>query len=277
MIAAAGCGGGGPKYPAYSPHDNILSIAAEFELLGAIDPYRDPVPVDLTGQNLARATLIRLANYESLHPDRFTPEIAMLRGRAMEWFLDLRGAEKSYSLCAEFETELKPEALRRAGILRTFLSIETMDPRLAGNRDAELRWREGVSAAYGGEAGELDDPFYRALALRLQECSDVLHAESIGTPAAFENVLSRHSRGARATEHALRLARAHAALAQDEVRLAPLGSTWFDADEFRGHFNRASELLYRIAQEDGAPEKPIAEAELDALLATAAMVESRGG
>lgn len=277
LILAGACTGGGPKYPAYSPHENILSIAAEFELLGALDPYRDPVAVDLTGQNLARATLIRLANYETLHPERFTPEIAMLRGRAMEWLLDLRGAEKSYALCAEFDTELKPEALRRTGILRTFLSIETMDPRLSGDREAERRWREGVSAAYATEVGALEDPFYRGLALRLQECSDVLNAETVGTPAAFEAVLSRHGKSARGTEHALRLARAHAALAQEEVRLAPLGSAWFDAEEFRTHFQRATELLYRVAQEDGAPEKPIAQAELEALLATAAMVEARGG
>jgi len=72
----------GSKIEPYSPHENLLSIAAEFELLDSKDPYRDPPAKELTGQNIARVTLVRLANYEALHPDRFTPEIEFLRARA---------------------------------------------------------------------------------------------------------------------------------------------------------------------------------------------------
>ena len=66
--------------------------------------------------------------------------------------------------------------------------------------------------------------------------------------------------------HALRLARFHRLLAEEEVRLHPPEELDFSLAKFKEHYDKALDLLYRIAQSDGHRERLIAKHELDALL-----------
>lgn len=277
----------GPKYPAYSAHENILSIATEFQLLTSVDPYRDEPGRDLTGQNAARAALIRLSNYEALQPGQFVPESHMLRGRAFEWLGDFGAAEREYTAAAEFDTEMRPEATRRATALRRLIAIGTAEK---GNSLGErLVILERRSDAFAREATETDDAFVASLSLREQETADIERAELLASNAmilpdgdeqalaALTRVVSRHQASARALEHALRLARFHVELAHQEAYLNPPTGSAFDVDRFRRHYQAGLDLLYRISQADGRPERIIARHELDALLALGEMVDQRAG
>src|SRR5690606_25277793 len=117
LLLIVGCGGRRPEPP--SPHGTLLGIASEFQLLAPRDMYRDEPGRELTGQSIARATLIRLANYETLYPDRFVPEIAVLKGRAFELMLDLESARAAYLDAATHDTELREDCLQRAERLGT--------------------------------------------------------------------------------------------------------------------------------------------------------------
>jgi len=277
----------GPKYPAYSPHENLLSIATEFQLLASVDPYRDEPGRDLTGQNAARAAMIRLSNYEALQPGQFVPEIHMLRGRALEWLGDFGAAEREYMAAAEFDTEMRVEATRRATALRRLIAIGIADS--GSSLGERLIVLERRSDAFAREATETDDPFIASLSLREQETADVERAELLASNsmilpdgdeqalAALTRVVARHTASTRALEHALRLARFHVALAHQEAYLNPPTGSTFDVDRFRRHYQAGLDLLYRISQADGRHERIIARHELDALLALGEMVNQRAG
>lgn len=275
FFAAIGCARD-PVYVSYSPHETVLSVAAEFELLASLDPYGDRMGRDLSGQSIARSTLVRLANYESVHPGRFRPEVLMYKARALELLGDYESAARNFREVAEFDTELKEEALRRAGILDGLRVILTEPAR--GSLEEILEDLDGQAAELREYARTLDDPWYRSLALREWEATDVRRAELLAANRflvadgdsqaveAFAALLSNHRESARALEHALRLARFHRSLAEEEARLNPPETVWFSGERFKHHYDQATDLFYRISQADGEPERLVARHELDALL-----------
>lgn len=271
-----GCAG--QKYPPYSPHENVLSIAAEFELLAARDPYEDGPAEELTGQNIARATLVRLANYQSLHPERFTPEVAVLKARAYEWLGDLESARANYADAAEFDTELRDECLRRIDVLDELIATSRLALPGASLEQYILDLRTQAKA-YADYATQTEDPFAAALARRAAEQAEVDRAELLASNRwilpdgenqaleALNDLVNDHRRSCRALEHALRLARFHRSLAEEELRLHPPTTLGFDADRFAENLNRARDILYRVSQADGRPERLLASHELDTVIA----------
>lgn len=274
-----------PVYISYQPHENLLSLAAEFELTAALDPYRDRPGRDLSGQSISRSSIVRLANYENLHPGRFTPEVLMYKGRALELLGDYESAVRNFQEVIEYETELTPDARRRISKLDRLRVLLREPP---GGTLQELI---DDLARQAMEVRELsrnfDDPWYRSLAMREWEAIEVRRAELLATNRqlvpdgdniagqALAGVLSNHRESARALEHALRLARYHRSLAEEECRLNPPEGPWFSAERFRDHYDRATDLLYRISQADGEPERLVARHELDALLRFGEIVGER--
>lgn len=285
-LLVGACGGG--RLAPYSPHENLLSITAEFNLLAAGDPYRDPPARDLAGMNIAKSTLVRLANYETLHPGRFTPELKMLRARSLEWIGDYESAGRNYLEAAEFDTPLRDEARRRAAEVQRLEAAARTDADESSFAQL-LASLEAQSANYAEAARTSGDTFYRALAWREREASDVRRAEFLASNrfylpdgeeqarAALAELVSTHRDSARALEHALRLARYHRELAELETRLHPPSGGFFDRGRFQRHYDAALDLYYRISQADGRPERLVAQHELQALLALGEMVAERAG
>ncbi|MDX2177427.1 MAG: hypothetical protein SF028_13255 [Candidatus Sumerlaeia bacterium] len=283
-LALAACGG--RKYPAYSPHENILSIATEFQLLAAQDPYYDPPARDLAGQTLARATLVRLENYQELHPERFAPEIDMLRARALEWLGDLAAAERIYDELASTPGELRDTARSRLAALRRVTQAPGAPDR-ADELLARLEQLAAESRAYADLTLDSQDPFYASLARREWENADVRRAELIAANvlllpngeelarSALDELVRTHQNSARALEHALRLGDFHADMARLELRLNPPGQAFFDRARFQRHYEAAADLYYRVSQADGRPERLVAKHRLDALLALGTLVSQR--
>ena len=285
MLAALASCSRDPTYISYVPHENVLSVAAEFELASALDPYRDRMGRDLSGQSIARATVVRLANYESLHPGRFTPEVLMYKARAFELLGDLESAARNFREVAEYDTELRAEATRRAELLD---GIRILFPE-PGRGSLEALLTELRSQASEGRqrARNMEDRWYRALLQREIEAVEVRRAEIIAANRqllpdgdnqaveALAALLSDHRESARALEHALRLARFHRSLAEEEVRINPPDTVWFSAERFKRHHDQATDLLYRISQADGEPERLVARHELDGLLRFGEIVGER--
>lgn len=285
ILLGAGCARDARLDP-YQPHESLLSAMAEFQLLSARDPYRERVGRDLAGQDIAKATLVRLANFESLYPGRFDPELRMARGRVLEWLGDHASAARNYREVAEYGTELTAEATRRAALAERLATL-AQPPTTTVLEDllAELASQSAGLIAFANEADM--PPFQAALARREAEQADVRRAELLALNRfllpdgeeqaldAMRRLLSAHRDSARALEHALRLARLHRELAEEEARLNPPEGLLFNADRYKRHYDAAVELLYRVAQADGAPEKLLARHELDALLANGEWVAQR--
>lgn len=285
-IAALAACGGKTKYPPYSPHENLLSIAAEFQLLSAVDPYRERLGKDLTGQSIARATLVRLANYEAMHPRRLTPEVLALKGRALELAGEYESARRNYIEAAEFDTELREDCRTRAEALAKLIVAAAPAP-VTGDLGELVQFWGRQSGELRALADATKLPLYSAFARLQAEEAEVRRAELMAANRNFlvdgeaqalqaiEAVLNTNRDSARAMEHALRLAHFHRDLAEEEVRLNPPERAGFSADRFKRHYDAALDLFYRIAQADGSPERLVARHELDAWLAFGEQVAER--
>ncbi len=270
----------------YSPHENLLSIAAEFQLLTSRDPYRDEPAEELTGQNIARATLVRLANYESLHPGQFEPEIAALKGRAYEWLGDFESARRAYLVAAEPETPLREDCLRRVALDEQLLDIRSQGE-APDSIEQYIVYLAGQIRAFNQWAAEIDDPYYASLALAESEQAEVNRAELLasnrwllpdGETQAIDSLralVANHTQSARSLEHALRLGRLYRELAEQEIRLHPPTRLDFDKERALGYLDQSLDVLYRVSQADGRPERLVAAQELDTVLVLREMVVDR--
>lgn len=283
-LLLAGCAK--PKPTPLEPHKTLLGIAAEYQLLRGRDVYRDRPANELTGLAIERATLIRLANYESLHPGLYAPEVAMLKAGAFERLLDLESARDSYAQ-VPLDSPLLTEAAARARLLGELIAIrdrramgDSVEDQLGLLADQSSAWNAWATAQ--GRA-----PFDAALARALAEQADVARAELLAATrlliddgearalAAQEALLVDHADSRRALEHALRLATFHRELAEQEARLRPPETLDFDSLTVFRHLDAALDIYARVTQADGAEERLVARHELDATLAWRRMVRDR--
>jgi hypothetical protein len=277
LLILSSCGGR-TRSPAYSPQENLLSIATELQLLTARDPYRDPPGRDLAGLSIARSTLVRAANYESLHPGRFTPEVLTIKARALELLGDFQSARRNYEEAAAYETELREDCRRRIAILDLFLVARALVAE-SGTPEDDARLLADQAAEFRRLATSYPIQPYQGLALREAEEAEVRRAElfiagrwlfqngEAQALEALEQLVSNHRNSARSFSHALRLARFHRQLAEEVVRLSPPDRLGFPEEKFKQHFDAAADLFYRISQADGFAERRTARHELDGLLA----------
>jgi len=69
LFAGSGCSSrtAAPD-PRYAPAGDLLDIVKDFQRLMKEDTYRFPIPKDVTGINIMKATLVRLEDYEKKNP-----------------------------------------------------------------------------------------------------------------------------------------------------------------------------------------------------------------
>lgn len=270
----------------FSPHESLLSIVNEYQLFQGVDLYRNSFPQDLTGQNVARATLVRLANYEELYPGRFAPEIEMLRGRALSDLGDYATARDHFLKCAEFDTALRPRARESADVAAQLDAIVGRTVNMA-SLDAHLSDRERQIADLQAFTDQFRGTRWEALGRMERETIEMLRAELIDAnqfaipsgaqraQQAFEQVARDNPDSRRALSHALRIARFHL----DQARLLEQTQDpergHFDWSGFSSHLEVALDLLHRVSQADGHPEKVLARHQLDEALAYYEMIRKR--
>ncbi|CAN5289868.1 hypothetical protein BH09SUM1_BH09SUM1_23850 [soil metagenome] len=287
LVFATGCASSSSKnYQPYSPHENLLSIATEFQLLASQDPYRDGAPKDLTGQSIARSTLVRLANYESLHPGKYSPELLTLKARTLELLGEYESARRNFAEAAEADTELRADDLHRAENLDLLIAALSQ-PRDATDLPQALAQLQSQAADFRTLAKNFKEPLYQSLAFREAEDAEVRRAELMASnryaladgeaqaQQALEALTENHKTSSRALEHAMRLAHYHRDIAEQEVRLNPPERGGFSAERFKTHYDAAVDILHRVSEEDGKPERLIAKHELDGMLAMGEVVRER--
>lgn len=123
-VYMAGCSGGtaGPD-PRYVPAGDLLDIIKDFQRLAREDTYRFPIPKDITGTNVMKATLLRLDDYEKKNPRQFTDILQFNKALALERLREYDQAAVSFRKVAEGEGRLATEAAKNAEILDGFLRI----------------------------------------------------------------------------------------------------------------------------------------------------------
>jgi hypothetical protein len=112
-----------PPEVRYAPAGNLLDIIKNFQRLAREDTYRFPIPKDVTGVNIMKATLLRLEDYEKKNPRQFVDIIQFNKALALERLREYEQAAAAYRKAAEVEGRLGAEAAKNAEVLVTFLRI----------------------------------------------------------------------------------------------------------------------------------------------------------
>jgi len=261
----------------YAPHETLLSITAEYQLLTHGDPYRDQPIRDTTDQHIARSTLVRLSNYESLQPDRFPLEVLVLKARAYEWLGDHRLAAELYRDAASTESELREDCIRRERLNRQIADLQSINTEDLMIEDLvnEVQRKSNLLKQF---VENTEDELFKSFGMRAAENLDVTRAEILATNrlileegeqgaiTALQQVAQTHNESSRRFEHVLRLAQFYRTLAEEEIRLHPPTSFDFNPQRALLYMDQSLDLLYRVSQADGYPEKIIAQKELDTVL-----------
>src|SRR5690349_206589 len=135
--------------PRYVPAGDLLDIVKDFQRLAKEDTYRFPIPKDVTGINIMKATLVRLDDYERKNRGQSTDIVQFNKALALERLREYDQAAALYRRVAETDSRLGAEAAKNAEILDGFLRIfdhqvPTDDPfkYIAGLDEKVAAWNE---------------------------------------------------------------------------------------------------------------------------------------
>jgi hypothetical protein len=259
--------------------DNILIITADIYRHLGEDPYRFPPPTDVVGQNVFRAGLVRLANWEKLNPGKSQDIVAMAKAFCWERLGAIAEARSEYE---NAETKSPSPNLKRAAAegkntMERFLKILAVPVDQSIPRVFENQLRTQSNDLDQLARSLSSQPSRAALARVLRERVDIRLAEFLAairfvSPYTTQDAIEalrentrRHANSRMVKWHKLRLAEFYIELAKEYcIRFDPDGPD-FVLQEFLAYCEPARKLLQDIERADGFPEKPEARHRLAAL------------
>ena len=259
------------------PVENILIIVADIQRHLQDDVYRYPYPTDFTGQNVFRAALVRLANYETLYPKKISDVVALAKAQAFERLTAYEEALANYEKAAKSpDTAISNAAKDGAQKMRQFLGVVRQSLDQSGLRTYE-RDLQKLIRDLDDLAASLKGTRYECLALLERERAQMLLAEFYVSmrfiqPYSTEDALAQLKRNIdqnRSSKlryrHQMMLADFYYDLAKQYVLKNDPDGPSFDSRQFEGFANAARTEYDIISRADGYAEKSEARAKLMAL------------
>jgi tetratricopeptide (TPR) repeat protein len=123
LCAACSSRTSAPTELRYLPAGDLLDIVKDFQRLAKEDTYRFPIPKDVTGVNIMKATLVRLDDYERKNRGQFTDIVQFNKALALERLREYDQAAALFRKVADGDGRLAAEAGKNAEILDNFLRI----------------------------------------------------------------------------------------------------------------------------------------------------------
>lgn len=124
LCLAAGCSSrAAPPEARYAPAGDLLDIVKDFQRLAKEDTYRFPIPKDITGVNIMKATLVRLNDYETKNRGQYVDIVMFNKAAALERLREYDQAAALYRKVGETDGRLGAEAAKNAQTLDDFLRI----------------------------------------------------------------------------------------------------------------------------------------------------------
>ncbi|MCX7717593.1 MAG: hypothetical protein N2111_04210 [Candidatus Sumerlaeaceae bacterium] len=272
---------------AASPAENLLIIVADIQRHINDDVYRYPYATDVTGQNVFRAGIVRLANYETLFPGRMKDLVALAKANAFEKLGAFSDAERNYTEAQKSnDAAIRKAAGEGAERARRFAQVLRRELDQSGLRPYErdlqvlIRDADDLAEKYKGTP-------YAALALVERERAEMRLAEFYASmrfihPYTTEDAIlqlkrniERNKNSKNRYSHHLMLGDLYASLARQYVVMHDPDGTDFDMKEFEGFASQARSEYFIVQQADGYPEKLEGRAKLAALEAFVERVAER--
>lgn len=262
--------------PEYAPAGDLLDVVKDFQRLAAEDLYRFPIPKDVTGMNIMKATLVRLGDYEKKNPGRFPDIVDFSKAIAYERLRDYDRAVAHYRKVAESNGRLGSEAAKNIEALESFQRIlkkslpaqdpleyvKGLDEKVAAWNDM-IRKYEGQPYSYLARVEEerIDRAKVAFVQLNRHRMNDGNQLVILG----YSQLISKHRQSKNFYRHLLDFGDVYVLIAREyAIQNDPEGFT-FDPEAFDQLVKSALRLYTEVAQVDGIVEKLEAQGKTEAL------------
>jgi tetratricopeptide (TPR) repeat protein len=260
----------------YVPAGDLLDIVKDFQRLAKEDTYRFPIPKDITGINIMKATLVRLGDYEKKNPGKFVDIVQYNKALALERLREYDQAIAYFRKAAETEGRLGAEAIKNAEALEAFQRIidkplPAEDPfkYIAGLDEKVAAWNQVIQKYQGTpyeylarvEEERIDRAkvaFVEANRYRLKEGNQIVIL-------GYSQLVTKHRQSKNIQRFLIDFGDFYAVLAKEYAsQYDPEGLT-FDFSTFDQLVKSALRLYTEVAQVDGIVEKIEAQGKIEAM------------
>ena len=273
--------------PQYRTEQDLLKAVSEFQRVATKDTYRFPLPKDVTGANVHKATLRRFQDFETKHPGAYAAIIAFTRGRAYEGLHAYKQALSQYQLVSQGKSRLKLEAIQAVEALTAFQALRQQTPQ-ATTAVEYVEALDTQAQQWRALAQRYMDTPYAALALEEEERLDRAKVTFLAINRyriedgnesvilAYQQLIDKHQESKNRYSYKIALGDFYFMLAQEYSAQNDPESLRFETAIFEALGQAALRHYAAVAQEDGIVEKLEAKGKLEALEAYMAKIGRLG-
>ncbi len=271
----------------YRTEQDLLKAVSEFQRVATKDTYRFPLPKDVTGANVHKATLRRFQDFETKHPGAYAAIIAFTRGRAYEGLHAYKEALAQYRLVSQGKSRLKPQAIQAIQSLTAFQTLRRQTPQ-ATNAVEYVEALDTQARQWRALAQQYADTPYAALALEEEERLDRAKVTFLAINRyriedgnesvilAYQQLIDKHQESKNRYSYKIALGDFYFMLAHEYTAQNDPESLRFETAIFEALGQAALRHYAAVAQEDGIVEKLEAKGKLEALEAYMAKIGRLG-
>ena len=264
-----------PPEARYAAAGDLLDIVKDFQRLAKEDTYRFPIPKDVTGINIMKATLVRLNDYETKNRGQYGDIVTYNKAAALERLREYDQAAALYRKVGESEGRLAAEAAKNAQVLDDFLrifdrAVPTDDPfkYIAGLDQKVAAWNQLIQKHKGTqyeflarvEEERIDRAkvaFVEANRYRLKDGNQL-------TIVGFSQLITKHEQSKNIHRYLLDFADFYMVLAKEYASQYDPEGLAFDYKLLDQFVKSALKLYSEVAQVDGIVEKIEAQGKIEA-------------
>jgi hypothetical protein len=272
----AGCSARSAPEARYFPAGDLLDIVKDFQRLAREDTYRFPIPKDVTGINVMKATLVRLEDYEKKNPGRFPDIVQFNKALAFERLREYDQAASFYRNVAEIEGRLAAEATKNLEIVDAFQRIiykplPSDDPfeYIKGLDEKVAAWNELIGKHQGTvyeflarvEEERIDRAkvaFVEANRYRLKEGNQIVIL-------GYTQLVTKHRQSKNIHRFLLDFGDFYTLLAKEYAAQYDPEGLYFELNTFDQFAKSALKLYTEVVQVDGIVEKIEAQGKIEAM------------
>ena len=276
IISFAGCSSStATPETRYAPAGDLLDIVKDFQRLAKEDTYRFPIPKDVTGINIMKASLVRLDDYERKNRGQFTDIVQFNKAAALERLREYDQAAALYRKVAETDGRLGAEAAKNAEALDEFLrifdrAVPADDPfkYIAGLDEKVAAWNQLMQKHKGTpyeflarvEEERIDRAkvaFVEANRYRLKEGSQL-------TIVGYSQLVTKHRQSKNLYRYLIDFGDFYMRLAKEYTSQYDPEGLAFDSKVLDQFVKSALKLYAEVVQVDGIMEKIEAQGKIEA-------------
>ena len=262
--------------PQYLPAVGLLDIVKDFQRLAREDAYRFPIPKDVTGINIMKATVVRLEDYEKKNPGQFSDIIHFSKATAYERLREYDQAIAYYRKVAESDGRLGAEAVKNIEVLESFQRIlqkplPVQDPMeyIKGMDEKVAAWNEIIRKYQGSpyeflarvEEERIDRAKVAFVELNRYRMKDGNQLVILG----YSQMVTKHRQSKNLYRYLLDFGDFYALLAKEYTMQNDPEGLSFDQEVFDQFAKSALRLYTEVAQVDGILEKIEAQGKIEGL------------